>query len=87
MSVTAKRVVIVGAGPGGLATAMQLAKAGCQVTVLERRNHVGGRTSAIEVDGYRFDCGPTFFLYPRVQAVLFCFRWFVRGGGARQRQQ
>ena len=71
MSVTAKRVVIVGAGPGGLATAMQLAKAGCQVTVLERRNHVGGRTSAIEVDGYRFDCGPTFFLYPRVLSEIF----------------
>ena len=68
---TAKRVVIVGAGPGGLATAMQLAKAGCQVTVLERRNHVGGRTSAIEVDGYRFDCGPTFFLYPRVLSEIF----------------
>ena len=61
----------MGAGPGGLATAMQLAKAGCQVTVLERRNHVGGRTSAIEVDGYRFDCGPTFFLYPRVLSEIF----------------
>ncbi len=66
-----RKVVVVGAGPGGLATAMQLAEAGCDVTVLERRDHVGGRTSAIEADGFRFDCGPTFFLYPRVLSEIF----------------
>lgn len=66
-----RRVVVVGAGPGGLATAMQLAYAGCDVTLLERRDRVGGRTSAIEIDGYRFDCGPTFFLYPRVLSEIF----------------
>ncbi|MCM2371603.1 phytoene desaturase [Aporhodopirellula aestuarii] len=66
-----KKVVIVGAGPGGLASAMQLAEAGCEVTVLERRDRVGGRTSAIETEGFRFDCGPTFFLYPRVLAEIF----------------
>lgn len=66
-----RQVVVVGAGPGGLATAMQLAHAGCDVTVLERRDHVGGRTSAINIDDYRFDCGPTFFLYPRVLSEIF----------------
>lgn len=66
-----KKVVIVGAGPGGLAAAMQLAHAGCDVTVLERRDRPGGRTSAIEIDGYKFDCGPTFFLYPRVLTEIF----------------
>ncbi|TWT73965.1 All-trans-zeta-carotene desaturase [Allorhodopirellula solitaria] len=70
-SVPPRKVVIVGAGPGGLAAAMQLAQAGCDVTVLERRDRVGGRTSAIEIDGFRFDCGPTFFLYPRVLAEIF----------------
>jgi phytoene desaturase len=69
--VAKRQVVIVGAGPGGLATAMQLAHAGCDVTVLERRDHVGGRTSAIEIDDFRFDCGPTFFLYPRVLSEIF----------------
>jgi phytoene desaturase len=69
--VTNPNVTVVGAGPGGLAAALQLAHAGCDVTVLERRQHVGGRTSAIEIDDYRFDCGPTFFLYPRVLAEIF----------------
>ncbi len=66
-----REVVIVGAGPGGLAAAMQLAHAGCSVTILESRDRVGGRTSAIEFDEFRFDCGPTFFLYPRVLEEIF----------------
>jgi len=66
-----KKVTIVGAGPGGLAAAMQLAHAGMDVTLLESRGVVGGRTSAIEQDGFRFDCGPTFFLYPRVLEEIF----------------
>ena len=68
-------VVIVGAGPGGLASAMLLAHAGAKVTVLERRDRPGGRTSAIEADTpegtWRFDTGPTFFLYPRVLGEIF----------------
>ena len=61
-----QRVLIIGAGPGGLATAMLLAKAGLEVTVIEKQRCVGGRTSPIEGDGYRFDLGPTFFLYPQI---------------------
>ncbi len=66
-----RSVVIVGAGPGGLAAAMLLAHAGVKVTVVERMPHVGGRTSAIQADGFRFDLGPTFFLYPRVLERIF----------------
>lgn len=66
-----KRVVIVGAGPGGLAAAMLLSSAGFAVTVLERQPRVGGRTSIFEADGFRFDLGPTFFLYPRVLESIF----------------
>ena len=63
--------MIIGAGPGGLASAMLLASAGFRVKVLERQDRVGGRTSAIVGDGYRFDLGPTFFLYPRVLEAIY----------------
>src|SRR3712207_3589476 len=61
-----REVVIVGAGPGGLAASILLATAGVRVRILERLPMVGGRTSSIEADGFRFDLGPTFFLYPRI---------------------
>ena len=64
-------VTIIGAGPGGLAAAMQLAHSGARVRILERLPRVGGRCSAIESDGFRFDVGPTFFLYPRVLSEIF----------------
>ena len=64
-------VVIVGAGPGGLASAMLLAKGGLDVTVIEKRGTVGGRTSTMEQDGFKFDVGPTFFLYPQVLREIF----------------
>lgn len=61
-----RTAVIIGAGPGGLAAAILLAAAGIRVRIIERLPIVGGRTSTIEADGFRFDLGPTFFLYPRV---------------------
>ena len=66
-----RRVVIVGAGPGGLAAALLLARSGAEVTVVERQPRVGGRTSALEADGFRFDLGPTFFLYPQILEEIF----------------
>jgi len=66
-----RRITIVGAGPGGLAAAMLLARSGAEVTVLERQERIGGRTGIIEMEGFRFDVGPTFFLYPRVLEELF----------------
>jgi phytoene desaturase len=64
-------VVIIGAGPGGLASALLLAQAGFRVRVVERQSFVGGRTSALNVEGFRFDRGPTFFLYPRILQEIF----------------
>lgn len=66
-----KRVIVVGAGPGGLASAILLASGGLDVTVLERSPTVGGRTSHHRAEGYSFDIGPTFFLYPRVLDEIF----------------
>ncbi len=67
----APKIVVVGAGPGGLATAMLMAHKGCDVTVLEARDDVGGRTGAIREQGFCFDIGPTFFLYPEVLQNIF----------------
>jgi phytoene desaturase len=70
-----RSIGIIGAGPGGLAAAMLLAKSGAQVTVHERLSRVGGRSGTINADTgtgrFRFDIGPTFFLYPRVLADIF----------------
>ncbi len=64
-------VIVIGAGPGGLASAILLASAGAKVKVIERLPTLGGRTSSIEADGFKFDLGPTFFLYPRVLEEIF----------------
>ena len=66
-----RSVVIIGAGPGGLASAILLAKSGVQVTLIEKNHQVGGRTSTIHQDGFKFDTGPTFFLYPRILREIF----------------
>jgi phytoene desaturase len=58
------KVVIVGAGLGGLACALRLAGTGRQVTVLERADVPGGRMGQLAVDGYRFDTGPTVLTMP-----------------------
>jgi phytoene desaturase len=50
---------------------MLLARSGVEVTVVEARATAGGRTSTIEQDGFRFDIGPTFFLYPTVLREIF----------------
>ncbi|MDG4827819.1 phytoene desaturase family protein [Solwaraspora sp. WMMD1047] len=58
------RVVIVGAGLGGLACALHLAGSGRQVTILEREPVPGGRAGRLSVDGYEFDTGPTVLTMP-----------------------
>lgn len=64
-------VIIVGAGPGGLAAALLLANAGVNVTVVEKQPRVGGRCSTLEKQGFKFDLGPTFFLYPGVLERIY----------------
>src|SRR3712207_1079546 len=66
------RVAVIGAGPGGLAAALLLARAGAEIVVFERGDTVGGRTrTLVTPEGYRFDLGPTFFLYPRILREIF----------------
>ncbi|GIE81078.1 phytoene dehydrogenase [Actinoplanes philippinensis] len=62
------RVVIVGAGLGGLACALHLAAAGRQVTVVEREPVPGGRAGRLSMSGYDFDTGPTVLTMPELIA-------------------
>ncbi len=54
-----RKVVIIGAGMGGLAAALRLAHLGFEVTVLEKQAQPGGRSNVIEEAGFRVDTGPT----------------------------
>ncbi len=64
-------VAIVGAGPGGLASAVLLASSGVHVTVYEAAAAIGGRTAHVHAGPYRFDSGPTFFMMPYVLDEVF----------------
>jgi len=64
-------VVIVGAGVGGLATAIRLGAAGHRVVVLERRAVTGGKLAATHHDGCTFDVGPSLLTLPGVFDELF----------------
>ncbi len=55
------KVLVVGAGLGGMTTALRLAKQGYSVEILEKNNQAGGRLNQIKVDGFTFDTGPSFF--------------------------
>ena len=65
------RVVVVGGGFGGLASAVRLAKLGHEVTLLERLGTLGGAVSTVAVDGFEWDAGPTWTLVPAVVRDLF----------------
>lgn len=68
----AKRtIVIVGAGLGGLAAAARLAKRGFDVRVIEKEAGPGGRCSALDVEGFHWDIGPTILLFPDVLRQTF----------------
>ncbi|KAI9819261.1 MAG: ATP-binding cassette transporter CGR1 [Pycnora praestabilis] len=66
-----KSAIVVGAGVGGVATAARLAKAGFNVTVLEKNDFTGGRCSLIHHKGYRFDQGPSLLLLPKLFEEAF----------------
>ncbi|MGY1845371.1 phytoene desaturase family protein [Modestobacter sp. SYSU DS0875] len=65
------RVVVIGAGLGGLAAAARLAAAGHAVTVLEQASVIGGKLGWFERDGHGFDTGPSLVTLPQVLRDLF----------------
>jgi phytoene desaturase len=66
-----KKVIVIGSGVAGLAAAIRLAVQGLAVTVVEQNSYPGGKLSAFEKDGYRFDAGPSLFTQPVNVEELF----------------
>jgi phytoene desaturase len=66
-----RNINIIGAGPGGLTTAMLLAARGFKVTVFEKDEQIGGRNAAIVRNGYKFDTGPTFLMMKFILDEVF----------------
>ena len=66
-----KRAAIIGSGIGGLGAAIRLAAKGFEVHVFEKNEHPGGKLSQFEVDGFRFDMGPSLFTLPQLVTELF----------------
>jgi phytoene desaturase len=65
------RVVVVGGGLGGLATACTLAARGYAVTLCDKNAWVGGKAAVLAEQGFRFDMGPTILTIPRVLKRIY----------------
>jgi len=66
-----KSAVIIGAGIGGIATAIYLAKKGYYVSVFEKNSSPGGRCGQLIRDGHRFDLGATMLMMPEIYREIF----------------
>ncbi len=63
--------LVIGAGFGGLASAIRLQASGLQVTLVEAREGPGGRASQLKLDGFTFDMGPTLITAPDLLTSLW----------------
>lgn len=69
-----KKALIIGSGFAGMSAACFLAKAGWQVTVIEKNNQPGGRARQLKENGFTFDMGPSWYWMPDVFERFFnCF--------------
>lgn len=66
-----KKVAIIGSGIAGIASAIRLAHKGFDVSVFEANSYAGGKLSSFEINGYRFDAGPSLFTLPSLVTELF----------------
>lgn len=66
-----KKIVIIGAGFGGLSAAVRLAAKGHEVHLLDNRDKPGGRAYRYEINGFKFDAGPTVITAPHIFDEIF----------------
>jgi phytoene desaturase len=67
------RIVVIGAGLGGLSAACRLAKVGFDVTIVEKNETLGGKVNCFESDGFKFDTGASLVTMKHVFEDLFDF--------------
>ncbi|MEK3884635.1 phytoene desaturase family protein [Paenibacillus sp. PL2-23] len=65
------KVIVIGAGIGGLSTAIRLTALGYKVTVVEQQPSAGGKLQRVEEGGYRFDRGPSTITMPQAFQRVF----------------
>lgn len=65
------KIVVIGSGFGGLSAAIRLQAQGHSVTIVEKRDKLGGRAYVYEQDGFKFDGGPTIITAPWLIDELF----------------
>lgn len=65
------QAIVIGSGIAGLAASIRLANKGYQVQVFEANAYPGGKLSEINLEGYRFDAGPSLFTLPEQVDELF----------------
>jgi phytoene desaturase len=65
------KAIVIGAGIAGIATALRLRAAGMEVDVFETNDYPGGKLHAFDLNGYRFDAGPSLFTMPELVTELF----------------
>jgi phytoene desaturase len=66
-----KKIVVIGSGFGGLGAAIRLASQGHEVEIFEKRDQLGGRAYQYEINGFKFDGGPTVITAPYMFDELF----------------
>ncbi len=66
-----KRIIVIGAGLGGLSAAISLAQAGYAVEVFEKNRRIGGKLNVLQEGGYSFDLGPSILTLPHLFERLF----------------
>ena len=66
-----KKVIVIGAGLGGLSAAISLRQAGYEVEVFEKNAQIGGKLNVLTERGYTFDLGPSILTLPHIFERLF----------------
>ncbi|RKR80981.1 putative NAD(P)-binding protein [Mucilaginibacter gracilis] len=70
-SVNRFSAAVIGSGFVGFSAAAYLAKSGCNVSVYEKNEHIGGRARSLQAGGYTFDTGPSWYWMPEVFENFF----------------